>query len=858
MMVEAKDDDYKTRLSEASSSTASKISSFLNSNILKISKTPVRFSGWLYVYQGDEEPEMLASTSSNESGRVSIGSERINSSFTASGRNEDFFRSSTSSSSPSGLLDRFKTRISEVSPKNSKRAKDQQKPAFSSLKAPWRRLYAKLHDDLIAFYQTDSSDSSVKNSSATEKVPVLIYYLSDHTIYIEDFVADNRDKFKGASSGQSIKVSKSDKCSNCKRKFNGKGLKRKNCRNCGQAFCLECIPSKGKLPEKGFYEEVRICEPCIDIVQMQRSVSKPLAEKISFEGYVKPVLDPKKSRFNLFRILGLGSRTLWFCTEFTENKNDWIFYVSHIMNDQNEIEFQNITKTVLYRRETMLKSPNHKPKTSVLDVFPNADDLKKKIEKLEGKPPVFVDESLILSALDEQKIVQRLGEENSSILKVHQEIDNLKDTINLRNRSNGMSIRLPRNSVFAESSNFSIKMTAASKTIRFSPLNATTKKMREQQPPRPTIPDFKPSEEISTSEKRKKSDPAKGDQSASKNSKALGKTETEEEEEYEEVYIPPLKASSSSKATVHQNLTLIDTPVVQTPYDISEDINLDAYQPQRRINIKESVFNLNETQEGAEEEFEHLNEEEWQDANLDVKEELRETRKALKLQAYIDWVVEKTAFISDKNLDEMTRDISNIKELASKLPKITEDELEERLFLRRFEFLVEISGRSLRSMIMNCPRVLTKMIKEKISRTQLGEFSTPTPYERVIQIREEQERQAKIQALKKETLQTNSSSSPSLQAKVIRKPKKKNLEFDAVLGKSRQELEEEAYCKLLIRKGYQQNRVIEEVEKFSDGTYEELLVSYDDIDNEVERLYLEKVRGFRRMHDDSDEDENWS
>jgi hypothetical protein len=267
------------------------------------------------------------------------------------------------------------------------------------------------------------------------------------------------------------------------------------------------------------------------------------------------------------------------------------------------------------------------------------------------------------------------------------------------------------------------------------------------------------------------------------------------------------------------------------------------------------VLNLKGIHEGSDFAMNQLSEEEWKDANLDVKEELRESRKALKLQAYIDWVVEKTEFISDKNLDDMTRDISTIKQLASKLPKITEVELEECIFLRMFEFLVETSGTSLRPMIMNCPHILTKMMKEKISRIELGEFSTPTPYERVVQLREEQEKEQ----LKKEARKSSSPSpSPTSQIRILRKSKKKNPDFDIALGESRQELEEEAYCKLLIRKGYKQNRVIEEVEKFSEGTHETLLVSREEIEKEVKRLYLEKVRGFRRMHDDSDEDQEWT
>jgi hypothetical protein len=193
-------------------------------------------------------------------------------------------------------------------------------------------------------------------------------------------------------------------------------------------------------------------------------------------------------------------------------------------------------------------------------------------------------------------------------------------------------------------------------------------------------------------------------------------------EELEET-IRPAKQKSTKMIEVKE-----DPIVVQEPYQISEDINTEIDgQFQRRVLIKE--FMLEDSalkEEGGD--FEELTEDEWIEANFEVKEELVETKKALKLQAYIDWIVEKTAAISDKNLDDMTRDIATMKELASKLPKITEEELEARLFLRRFEYLIELSGISLRPMISNCPSVLSKMIQQKLSRIHLGEFCGPTPY----------------------------------------------------------------------------------------------------------------------------------
>jgi hypothetical protein len=98
------------------------------------------------------------------------------------------------------------------------------------------------------------------------------------------------------------RFSKSEMCYSCNKKISALGSKRKNCRNCGQAFCLQCIPTKGRLPEKGFHEEVRICEPCIVLVQKQRSIAKH--EQFDAQGFIKSVIEPKKAKFNTFKLFG--------------------------------------------------------------------------------------------------------------------------------------------------------------------------------------------------------------------------------------------------------------------------------------------------------------------------------------------------------------------------------------------------------------------------------------------------------------------------------------------------------------------------------------------------------------------------
>jgi hypothetical protein len=115
---------------------------------------------------------------------------------------------------------------------------------------------------------------------------------------------------------------------------------------------------------------------------------------------------------------------------FADHKNDWLFYIAKVLNDQNELKFQEITKTVRTRRETLAVGTKSNQRTSVSDVLS-----KKNVNKLPKiSEPVLVDENKILDALNEKRVVDRL-EETCSILRVHQDIDHINESGTVRNRS---------------------------------------------------------------------------------------------------------------------------------------------------------------------------------------------------------------------------------------------------------------------------------------------------------------------------------------------------------------------------------------------------------------------------------------
>lgn len=48
------------------------------------------------------------------------------------------------------------------------------------------------------------------------------------------------------------------------RAFKGGDCKRHHCRKCGQAVCAECSKTRQPVPERGWLDDVRVCDTCVN------------------------------------------------------------------------------------------------------------------------------------------------------------------------------------------------------------------------------------------------------------------------------------------------------------------------------------------------------------------------------------------------------------------------------------------------------------------------------------------------------------------------------------------------------------------------------------------------------------------
>lgn len=51
-------------------------------------------------------------------------------------------------------------------------------------------------------------------------------------------------------------------CHICKRNFELTGLSKHHCRNCGEGFCNTCSKTKMPVPNRGWFDPVRVCDDC--------------------------------------------------------------------------------------------------------------------------------------------------------------------------------------------------------------------------------------------------------------------------------------------------------------------------------------------------------------------------------------------------------------------------------------------------------------------------------------------------------------------------------------------------------------------------------------------------------------------
>jgi len=202
----------------------------------------------------------------------------------------------------------------------------------------------------------------------------------------------------------------------------------------------------------------------------------------------------------------------------------------------------------------------------------------------------------------------------------------------------------------------------------------------------------------------------------------------------------------------------------------------------------------------------------------------------------------------------LAREASTIQKLAAQLPPITERELEEYLFARRFEYMIELADQELKHVLANSPQVITACLQEKIVRVQLGDYAPPEPYEALLGLKKLRAAKEAERALTQQVFASKKKTSVSTLLEFessSRRATMRNLKEQS--DRRRDHLEEEAYASILLLQGYNGAFVIQEVEAFMTDPQHELLVDGRRLEEEVHRLYLEKIRVARRGHD-SDED----
>jgi hypothetical protein len=721
-----------------------------------------------------------------------------------------------------------------------------------SLQHPWRRIFAEIYSNLVVFFDGEPAEIGNNVADNETRTPLFFYYLSDATIKIEVFSSHEIPSVEisplPADISSEFSISKGSNCCACKRKLSVITNKRKTCRNCGKSFCQSCSSKKLRLPKKGFLTPVRVCNSCFSsVAEVQSDI---MHQDFVRDSFVEMVFDSEKARHHVIKLSGLGSKTVWLSCTSLSSKYEWIANLSRNLNDLTNEKYLDVYLTLKARRQQTLKvatiSRGMGKRKSLGDIF--STQIEKKIDETES----FPDTKAIIEALNDENVLKKLENLDGSVLKAHIEADNTERSfIKSKSETSDDIYKVKTNPIlfFKDSPYLSIP-TLGFSTVRIK-RNSTIQKMDPRQSAfmtvarstklpklnRSVIPEYvKPVEEIH----------------GSSTTETTGVVNLLEESLNANVTFVETESNinnqnDSEKPDLYTNLSISHTEEdITGEYDVCDDIYFGEEIPSARITPRLSVFTLNEDGETT---FEDLSPEEWSESNLEMKAELKEMKKALKLQAYIDWVAEKTLAISDRNLDDMTKDVANMRDLAAKLPKITEEELEYHLFLRRYEHLIELAGFSLRPMIMSCPQVLRKVLKEKLLRITMGEFCEPTPYDKVMYARKNLEKQAEILNFKRKELLSKRSTGVPM--KVVRNPKEDTTDEQV---RDHSDIEEEAYCKLLLRKGYRPDFVVCEVEKFSCGTYESLLVSYTELDLEVERIYMEKLRKLRRMHDDSDDE----
>uniref|UniRef100_A0A3Q3WYY5 Hepatocyte growth factor-regulated tyrosine kinase substrate n=1 Tax=Mola mola TaxID=94237 RepID=A0A3Q3WYY5_MOLML len=71
-----------------------------------------------------------------------------------------------------------------------------------------------------------------------------------------------------------------EECHRCRVQF-GVMTRKHHCRACGQIFCGKCSSKYSTIPKFGIEKEVRVCEPCFELLNNQPSLSPPLKKSES-------------------------------------------------------------------------------------------------------------------------------------------------------------------------------------------------------------------------------------------------------------------------------------------------------------------------------------------------------------------------------------------------------------------------------------------------------------------------------------------------------------------------------------------------------------------------------------------------
>lgn len=78
------------------------------------------------------------------------------------------------------------------------------------------------------------------------------------------------------------------------RTFKGGDCKRHHCRKCGQGVCSECSKSRRPVPERGWLDDVRVCDECInDATTVVAAPSSSISDSTTTTTYASNKLQSK-------------------------------------------------------------------------------------------------------------------------------------------------------------------------------------------------------------------------------------------------------------------------------------------------------------------------------------------------------------------------------------------------------------------------------------------------------------------------------------------------------------------------------------------------------------------------------------